>query len=107
MSHFTEMLQKLHSKAKQEDPKEPQEETLLNCWEFKKCGKEKTCIAATDKKYNGYFGGKNGGRFCPFISGTECYDGSKRSTFEKLELCVKCDFYNNIVFRVFPNRGKK
>ncbi len=43
----------------------------LNCWKYKKCGrepggrnvhKEDICSAAIDKRFDGINGGKNGGR---------------------------------------------
>lgn len=45
----------------------------INCWEFKKCGRESggahaydfgVCPAATEKRLNGTHGGKNAGRAC-------------------------------------------
>lgn len=79
--------------------------TKLNCWEFKKCGrqpggaKEKelgTCIAATEKRVNGINEGKNAGRACYAVSGTLC-GGKKQGSFAvKMSNCMECDFYKKI-----------
>ncbi len=42
----------------------------LNCWEFKKCGREpggakiEECLAAKDSEIDGTNSGKKGGRVC-------------------------------------------
>ena len=74
----------------------------LNCWEFKKCGREPggakiselgVCPAAVEKRVNGSNKGKNGGRACWVMSGTLC-GGKAQGTFaSKLGNCLKCDFY--------------
>ena len=74
----------------------------LNCWEFKKCGRQPggakvadlgACIAATESRTNGTNEGKNGGRACWAIAGTLC-GGEVQGTFvAKLGNCLKCEFY--------------
>jgi hypothetical protein len=74
----------------------------LNCWEFKKCGREKggakagelgVCPASTELRVNGANQGKNGGRACWAISGTLC-GGNVQGTFAaKVGNCLKCEFY--------------
>ncbi len=76
--------------------------TILNCWEFKKCGREPTganigelgiCPATVETRVNGINGGKNGGRCCWVITGTLC-GGETQGTFaSKFDNCTKCDFY--------------
>ncbi len=53
----------------------------LNCWEFKKCGREPggakveelgVCPAATDCRLDGVHGGHSSGRACWVIAGTYC-----------------------------------
>lgn len=76
--------------------------TKLNCWEFKKCGREyggakaKTlgiCPVGPETKANGLHEGKNAGRVCWVVAGTFC-GGKIQGTFsDKIENCVKCDFY--------------
>ncbi|MBF0438327.1 MAG: hypothetical protein HQL93_04310 [Magnetococcales bacterium] len=75
----------------------------MNCWEFKKCGKENTCVAGISAKFDGYFGGKNGGRFCAFIDGTECASGKYSSSLEKFtNHCSSCDFYKKLMKDCLP-----
>lgn len=74
----------------------------INCWEFKKCGREKAgskkdapglCPAAGERELNGINAGKNGGRVCWAIVGTLC-NGKVQGTFDsKLKSCLNCDFY--------------
>lgn len=77
----------------------------LNCWEFKKCGREPdgenvdelgVCTAATFEQADGFLGGKNGGRACAFIEGTLC-SGEIHGTFrDKMKDCVNCSFFNHL-----------
>ncbi len=58
---------------------------MMNCWEFKKCGRDKTgdCPAYT----------RRAGRVCWIVAGTMC-DGEVQGTFaKKINACIKCDFY--------------
>jgi hypothetical protein len=74
----------------------------LNCWEFKKCGREQggtkaselgVCPASAEPRVKGTNGGKNGGRACWAISGTLC-GGNVQGTFAaKVGNCLKCEFY--------------
>lgn len=80
------------------------ERKKMNCWEFKKCGRESgggnvtpygVCPAAIDERADGIHGGKNGGRCCWVVAsrynGVEgtygCFAGG-------LHECYECDFYN-------------
>ena len=79
--------------------------TKLNCWEFKKCGREPggaksaelgVCPAATETRTNGLNCGKNGGRACWPIAGTLC-GGKVQGLFaEKLTNCLQCEFYQMV-----------
>jgi hypothetical protein len=65
----------------------------MNCWEFKKCGREaggaKAASLGVCPAYPDH--GKN----CMRISGTLC-GGQVQGTFAmKLGNCMKCDFYNS------------
>lgn len=75
---------------------------ILNCWEFRKCGRQYggsqvadlgVCPASVEKELDGIHGGKNGGRACWAIAGTLC-EGMVQGTFAvKLRTCLVCDFY--------------
>ncbi len=74
----------------------------LNCWEFKKCGREPggsrvdelgVCPAAVEEKTDGIHFGKNGGRVCWAISGTLCGGKVQGTHAMKMGNCLNCDFY--------------
>lgn len=74
-----------------------------NCWEFKKCGREKggskvhelgVCPAESFVSADGFCEGKNGGRACVYITGTFCSGTIQGTHKEKEKECSKCDFYN-------------
>jgi len=77
----------------------------LNCWEFKKCGREEggvkahelgVCPATIEKKLDGIHGGKNAGRACWVVAGSMC-GGKLQGTFaQKYENCLLCDFYQKV-----------
>ncbi len=87
-----ESAAKLHARQK-----------LVNCWEKFNCGKENFCAAGTHAQYDGYFGGKNGGRFCAFIPDTLCKDGLTRTAADKARLCAACPHYNDIINDILSN----
>lgn len=78
----------------------------LNCWEFKKCGREPggsnngekgTCPAATDARLDGVHGGRNAGRACWALMGTLC-EGQPRGEFaRKFQSCHECSFFKTVV----------
>lgn len=78
----------------------------LNCWEFKKCGREPggakekelgVCKASTESRLSDANGGKNAGRACWALAGTLC-GGKVQGTFaEKLGNCLSCEFYQLVV----------
>jgi len=77
----------------------------MNCWEFKKCGREPggikeselgICPASTEMKLDGVHGGTNSGRTCWAVAGTFCA-GEIQGTFaEKFNNCKECDFYKEV-----------
>ncbi len=78
----------------------------LNCWEFKKCGREPgatnarklgTCPAATDERLDGIHGGKNAGRACWVVAGTFCEGEPQGAFVDKYGSCTQCDFYDLVV----------
>ena len=56
----------------------------MNCWEFKKCSREKNCPAYP-----------NDGRDCARVAGTLCGGKVKGSFAMKLHSCMECDFYKS------------
>ena len=76
-----------------------------NCWEVKKCGREKNgvntsalgvCPAALPFNYDGRNGGLVGGRYCWKIAGTHCGGEVQGSYADKLMSCVTCDFFKQV-----------
>lgn len=74
----------------------------MNCWEFKKCGREPggakvaelgVCVAASDKECHTLNSGVKGGRMCWAVTGTLC-GGKVQGTFAQKQLsCITCEFY--------------
>jgi len=83
----------------------------LNCWEYKKCGREPggknvnelgICPATADKRLDGTHNGKNFGRVCWILAGTYC-KGEVQGTFaKKFGVCSKCEFYKLVQNEEFP-----
>ena len=78
----------------------------LNCWEFKKCGRQfggekahelGVCPASTEKKLNGVHNGKNSGRACWVVAGTFCKGTVQGAFVTKYANCIKCDFYKLVL----------
>jgi len=79
--------------------------TLLNCWEFKKCGREPggdkvaelgVCPASSETRTDGVNHGQNEGRACWAISGTMC-GGKVQGTYAaKIGNCLNCGFYQKV-----------
>ncbi|MCI4626688.1 MAG: hypothetical protein L3V56_12100 [Candidatus Magnetoovum sp. WYHC-5] len=82
------------------------EPAKMNCWEYKKCGRqpggEKVeelgfCPAAIDDCLDGFHGGKNGGRACWAVAGTLC-GGKPSGTFaRKIKDCSLCEFHQKVM----------
>jgi hypothetical protein len=76
--------------------------TKLNCWEFKRCGRQPqgfhahdlgVCPATLEQKLDGVHDGVNAGRACWAVAGTLC-KGQLQGTFaQKFKNCKECDFY--------------
>ncbi|MEJ2696535.1 MAG: hypothetical protein P8013_07780 [Candidatus Sulfobium sp.] len=83
----------------------------LNCWEFKKCGREKggahaedlgVCPATTDERLDGVHDGSHAGRSCWVLAGTLC-GGQVQGTFaQKYRNCETCEFYRKVKEEEFP-----
>jgi hypothetical protein len=74
----------------------------VNCWEFKKCGRQSggpkvtelgLCPASTEERLDGSNHGARAGRTCWFVAGTLC-GGTVQGVFAtKLANCRNCEFY--------------
>lgn len=77
----------------------------LNCWEFKKCGREPggknaaalgVCPAAVWEGRKGANHSQHGGRICWALVGTLC-GGKVQGTFAgKIGTCLRCEFYRYV-----------
>ena len=85
----------------------------MNCWEFKKCGREPNgakvtefgvCPAALEAKVDGIHKGENGGRCCWAVAGTFCGGKVQGTAALKLANCLQCDFFK-AVWREENNNG--
>ena len=65
----------------------------MNCWEFKKCGREKGGVNVKELGQCPAY--PDHGKSCARIAGTLC-GGKVQGTFAmKLANCMKCEFYNS------------
>ncbi|MBI4976798.1 MAG: hypothetical protein HZC28_04910 [Spirochaetes bacterium] len=79
--------------------------SYMNCWEFKKCGREPggvkaaelgICPAASEQRTNGINRGVNGGRACWAIAGTLCGGKVQGAFAAKIGNCLTCEFYQRV-----------
>lgn len=77
----------------------------INCWEYKKCGREpggrnadKDCVcpAAAENAFNTFNNGINAGRSCWLVAGTFCDDEIMGTFAEKIDTCKNCSFYKKV-----------
>ena len=80
-------------------------EKKVNCWEFKKCGREPggdnvaalgVCLAALQGDADSINNGKNGGRICWAISGTFCGRAAQCTFANEVLSCLNCKFYRKV-----------
>ena len=73
----------------------------LNCWEYKKCGREPggrnvnnlgVCPAAINTELHGVHGGRNAGRACWEVAGSMCGTKILCTDARKMKNCWRCDF---------------
>ena len=65
----------------------------MNCWEFKKCGREKGGAKAEILGVCPAY--PNNGTSCAIVAGTLC-GGEVQGTFaQKFVNCMKCDYYKS------------
>lgn len=66
----------------------------MNCWEFKKCGREKGGAKAEELGVCPAY--PDNGTTCARVAGTLC-GGIVQGTFAtKLGNCLKCEFYSSV-----------
>lgn len=79
--------------------------TKLNCWEYKKCGRQPdgpkahefgVCPAAVEEQLHGAHGGKNAGRACWVVAGSLCGGKIQGTYARKLLNCWRCEFMNSV-----------
>lgn len=75
----------------------------LNCWEFKKCGRQPgghkvndlgICPVPIHAELDGAHEGKNAGRCCWVVAGSLCGGKIQGTYAKKLNNCWRCDFMN-------------
>jgi hypothetical protein len=94
-------------KAEEESPESTVvEKGKMNCWEFKKCGRqpggeqavaEGVCPAAVAEAFDGFHGGHNAGRACWAVAGTFCGNKPSGTFAKKVKGCTNCDFHEHII----------
>ncbi|MFC1490916.1 two-CW domain-containing protein [Candidatus Latescibacterota bacterium] len=65
----------------------------MNCWEFKKCGREKGGAKSAELGVCAAY--PNKGTDCARIAGTLCGGAVQGSFAMKLPNCMKCDFFKS------------
>lgn len=68
----------------------------MNCWEFKKCGREKGEVKSSEFGVCPAY--PKSGKHCARIAGTLCSNSVQGSFAAKLSNCMKCEFYNSIYY---------
>ncbi len=75
----------------------------MNCWEFKKCGRQPGGARATEmgvcpvtihQQLEGVHGGSKAGRACWVVAGSLCGGKMQGEYAQKLNNCWRCDFMN-------------
>jgi hypothetical protein len=81
----------------------------LNCWDFRKCGRETggirepksgVCAAATEEKFDRINRGRNGGRVCWLIR--QMLSERKHKGVGMMN-CCRCDFFRLVEKQEGPN----
>ena len=65
----------------------------MNCWEFKKCGREANGAKAAELGVCPAY--PDHGKHCAWITGTLCGGVVQGSFAMKHRNCMECDFYNS------------
>jgi len=79
--------------------------TKLNCWEFKKCGRQPggihehdlgRCCATMEERLDGVHDGVTAGRACWVVAGTSCTGEPQGIFARKINKCETCDFFMKV-----------
>ena len=66
---------------------------LLNCWEIKKCGRQKA--GKKVYKFGECIASKEGmGHSCWAVAGTLCFDKIQGTFAQKIGFCTSCEVYH-------------
>jgi len=74
----------------------------MNCWEFKKCGREPdgenaeklgVCETSVESKFDGINHGNNAGRYCWKVKISEENNNVADKTLSAIMTCIECDFF--------------
>ena len=65
----------------------------MNCWEFKKCGREKGGAKAAELGVCPAW--PDNGKMCARVAGTFCGGQVQGSFAQKLHNCMSCEFYKS------------
>jgi hypothetical protein len=77
----------------------------MNCWEFKKCGRQPgghkamdlgVCPVTVSQDLHGAHDGTNAGRACWVVAGSLCGGRIQGTYAQKLSNCWRCDFMNAV-----------
>jgi hypothetical protein len=84
---------------------EAMDDNIVNCWQFKKCGREPggrniskygVCSVPLDIVADGINNGENGGRTCWTLREAACQKIMLACSVNEIRECIQCDFYDLI-----------
>jgi rubrerythrin len=83
----------------------------LNCWEFKRCGRQPgglhehdlgRCPVTREKRLDGVHEGVTAGRACWVVAGTLCKSEIQGTFAQEFKKCEACDFYIKVYHEECP-----
>lgn len=86
----------------------------LNCWEYKKCGREPNgihvhelgvCPVSTEHRLDSLHGGRNAGRSCWVVADSLCGGDAQGASATKHDGCESCGFYDIVQDEEHPNNN--
>ncbi|MCI5141605.1 MAG: hypothetical protein D3909_07730 [Candidatus Electrothrix sp. ATG1] len=82
------------------------DDSNVNCWEFKKCGRETggrnlsvfgICSVPVEFGFDGVNDGKNGGRSCWIIRESACEQVMRQCCVQEIRECRQCEFFTSVL----------